>query len=130
MEKLSVLVVEDEPNIQQTLSVVLTLVGFKAHCASTVEEALGILAQERVDAVSLDIRLPDPGGLERDGLTLLKYLRSVPAYADVPVLLFTGVDLKSEDEALIAELHAKVFSKPQPYAAIIDELNRVLTPAA
>jgi CheY-like chemotaxis protein len=129
MERYSVLIVEDEPNIQETLAVVLTLVGFKTHRASDVEEALTILGHERIDAVSLDLRLPDPKGLERDGLTLLRYLRRAPAYAEVPVLLFT-VMLGPEEEALVAELNAKVFSKPQPYAAIIDELNRALPPAA
>jgi len=126
MHKPSVLVVDDEENIQVTLSVVLTLVGFKTYTAANVDEALKILGQERIDAVSLDIIMPDPRGLGRDGFTLLKYLRTVPTYANVPVLMFTGMDLKSEEEDAIAQLNAKLFHKPQPYAEIIDELNRCL----
>jgi CheY-like chemotaxis protein len=125
METRSVLVVQDEPNIQETLAVVLTLVGFKAYRAGNVEEALRILGEESIDAISLDVDLPDPEGLERDGLTLLKYLRSVPEFANLPVL-FTGVELEPEEEALVAGLHVKVFYKPQPYSDLIDELNRVL----
>jgi CheY-like chemotaxis protein len=126
METRSVLVVEDEPNIQETLAVVLTLVGFKAYRAGNVEEALTILGEESIDAISLDVDLLDPEGLERDGLTLLKYLRSVPEFVNLPVLLFTGVELEPEEEALVAGLHVKVFYKPQPYSDLIDELNRVL----
>jgi len=126
MDKPAVLVVDDEPNVQETLATVLTIVGFKSHRAGNVEEALAVLAQERIDAISLDIRMPDPGGLERDGFALLKHLRTVPKYANVPVLLFTGVDLSEAETALAVKLRAKVFYKPQPYAEIIDELNRLL----
>ena len=125
-EKHSVLVVEDEPNVQETLAAVLTIVGFKTYRAGNVDEALNVLERERVDAVSLDVRMPDPKGLERDGFTLLKYLRSVPVYAGVPVLLFTGVELSPEEDELARDLRAKVFYKPQLYSAIIDELNRRL----
>jgi hypothetical protein len=52
----------------------------------------------------------------------------VPAYAHLPVLLFTGVALAPEQEAVVADLRAKVFYKPQPYAELIDELHRQLTP--
>jgi CheY-like chemotaxis protein len=126
MPKPAVLVVEDEQNIQETLSAVLTLVGFKAHRAANVEEALAILNKEQIDALSLDIRMPDPAGLERDGFTLLRYLREQPETSHVPVLLFTGVELTPEEEAMIAGLNAKVFYKPQPYADIIEELTRCL----
>src|SRR3954468_20193632 len=124
MHKPSVLVVEDEEETQTTLSVVLTLVGYKTFTAGNIDEALEILGQEQIDAVSLDIRMPDPKGLDRDGLTLLKYLRAVQAYAHLPVLLFTGVELKVDEEEMIAGLDAKLFYKPQPYAEIIDELSR------
>ena len=135
MERLAVLVVEDELNVQETLAAVLTLEGFKAHRASSVDEALAILDHERVDAVSLDVRMPDPKGQGRDGLTLLKHLRSVPQYADIPVLLFTGVELKPDEQRLAGDCHATVFYKPQLYGTVINELNRLLakrppTPAA
>src|SRR5438105_151965 len=80
-DKHSVLVVEDEPNVQETLAAVLTIVGFTTYRAGNGDEALNVLERERVDAVSLDLRMPGPKGLERDGFTLLKYLGSGPVYA-------------------------------------------------
>src|SRR4051812_121141 len=104
MDRPAVLVVDDELNLQETLATVLTIVGFKAHRAGNVAEALTILGRERIDAVSLDIRMPDPEGLERDGFTLLKHLRSVPKYSGLPILLFTGVELSDAQEALARQL--------------------------
>jgi len=127
-----VLVVEDELAVQTTLCATLTLMGFKAYPADTVENALKVLGREHVDAVCLDVRLPDPKGLERSGLTLLAFLRATAEYAHVPVLIFTGNPLSPDDEELARRNDAHVFYKPQRYSVLIEHLNRLLesTPAA
>jgi DNA-binding NtrC family response regulator len=121
-----VLVVEDEPSVQTTFCATLTLMGFKTHHADTVDRALEILNQERVDAVSLDVRLPDPKGQDRSGLTLLAYLRATNEYAHLPVLIFTGVPLSAEEEGLIQQHNAEVFYKPQRYTTLVECLTRML----
>ena len=121
-----VLVVEDEPSVQTTLCATLTLMGFKTCHADTVDSALKILGTEHIDAVSLDIRLPDPEGLQQTGLSLLAFLRATAEYAHVPVLIFTGIPLSPEDEELVRRHDAHVFYKPQPYAVLIEHLNRFL----
>ena len=121
-----VLVVEDEPSVQTTYCATLTLMGFKTLHADTVDRALEILTSERVDAVSLDVRLPDPKGLERSGLTLLAYLRASPPHAHVPVVIFTGVPLSAEEESVIQKHNAEVFYKPQRYTTLVECLARML----
>jgi DNA-binding response OmpR family regulator len=126
-----VLVVEDEPSVQTTFCATLTLMGFKTQHADTVDRALEILSTEPVDAVSLDVRLPDPKGLERSGLTLLAYLRASAEHAHLPVLIFTGQPLSQEEEILIQQHNAEVFYKPQRYTTLVECLTRMLgTPRA
>jgi DNA-binding response OmpR family regulator len=121
-----VLVVEDEILVQTTLCATLTHVGFSTHRADSVEGALRILGAEHVDAVMLDIRLPDSKGQQRSGLTLLAFLRATAEYAQVPVLIFTGVPLSADDEALARKYDAQIFYKPTPYATLIDTLAKML----
>ena len=121
-----VLVVEDEILVQTSLCTTLTLVGFSTHRADCVEAALRILGAEHVDAVLLDIRLPDSRGQQRSGLTLLAFLRATAEYAQVPVLIFTGVPLLDEEEALARKYDAQIFYKPTPYATLIDTLAKML----
>ena len=121
-----VLVVEDEPSVQTTFCATLTLMGFKTHHADCVDRALEILSHERIDAVSLDVRLPDPKGQDRSGLTLLAYLRATSEYAHLPVLIFTGVPLSPEEEGLIQQHNAEVFYKPQRYTTLVECLTRML----
>src|SRR5882672_86573 len=108
----TVLVVEDETLVQQTLCAALVLMGFKTLRADNVDAALTILANDRIDAVSLDIRIPDPKGLQRSGLSVLAHLRSIEEYRSVPVLVFTGMPLTAEDAELVGRHHARVFYKP------------------
>ena len=122
----AVLVLEDDPAVQATLCTMLILAGFTAHHAVTVDEALAILEREHVDAVSLDVRVPDPKGLERSGLSVLTVLRTLPGYAAVPALIFTGMPLSPEEEEMAGKLNAPVFYKPQPYSVLIQHLTRQL----
>jgi CheY-like chemotaxis protein len=121
-----VLVVEDEPSVQQTLCTALTLMGFQTRRADNVDAALTILANERIEAVSLDIRIPDPKGLQRSGLSVLAHLRSIEEYGSVPVLVFTGMPLSASDAELVERHNARVFYKPQRYSVVIEELQRLL----
>jgi DNA-binding response OmpR family regulator len=122
----AVLVVEDDASVQTTLCATLALLGFTPHHAQTIDDALGILGREHIDAVTLDIRLPDPKGLQRSGLSLLAFLRATPEYANVPVVIFTGMPLSENDEALARKHGAEVFYKPQPYSVLVSQLNRSL----
>jgi DNA-binding response OmpR family regulator len=121
-----VLVVEDEPSVQHTLCTALTLMGFQTRQADNVDAALTILANEQIEAVSLDLRIPDPKGLRRSGLSVLAHLRSMDEYASVPVLVFTGMPLSADDADFVRRHNARVFHKPQRYSVVIEELQRLL----
>jgi CheY-like chemotaxis protein len=117
--RVSVLIVDDEPVFRQSLSLFLHHQGFAPHRASTIEEALKIIGEEKVDALVLDLSLPDPGGFAPSGITLLAYLRSCPEHAQLPVVVFTGKLLTAEEENRIRQYGATLFYKPGPYAALV-----------
>jgi CheY-like chemotaxis protein len=116
-----VLLVEDEPSQQESLSMLLKAVGFAVLQASDVEEALRMLEAD-FDAAILDVKMPDPKLLNRDGLTVLHRLRA--KHPDIPVAVFTGQPL-ADDEVSFARHHrAKVMYKPQTYDVLIDFLSK------
>jgi DNA-binding response OmpR family regulator len=123
----SVLVVEDEMLLQTTLSAFLTLHDFVTFRASDVDQALDILARERIDAVTLDIRLPDPRGTKRNGFTILTFLRTHPVHAQLPVVIFTGMPLTPEEETIAKRFRAEVIYKPDPYRLVVEGLTRLLS---
>jgi DNA-binding response OmpR family regulator len=122
----AVLVVEDEQSLRTTMCAALTVMGFMTHQADSVDAALKILGVEHIDAIVLDVRLPDPTGLQQSGLHLLRFLRATPEHAELPVLIFTGVPLSPSEEELVRQQNGHVFYKPQPYSVLINHLNDLL----
>lgn len=121
-----VLVAEDEASLRSTMCAFLTLKNFFPLGAENVEAALKILGAEHVDAIVLDIRLPDPTGRHGSGLNLLKFLRATTEYARVPVIILTGRPLSPADRETVLVHRAHVFYKAQPYTVLFDSLSRLL----
>jgi two-component system nitrogen regulation response regulator NtrX len=89
----SVLVVDDERAIRDSLRMILEFEGYRVDEAASGPQALTRLAERPPDAVVLDIKMP-----EMDGLELLKALRE-RGY-DMPVLMISGhADIQTAIEA-------------------------------
>ena len=80
-----VLVVDDEPEAVDLLREFLTTKGYEVVAASSGEEALRILKQERPRLILLDIRMPVMSGLE-----VLKQAREIDQ--EVGIIMVTAVD--------------------------------------
>lgn len=114
-----VLIVEDEPTIASQLAAALGSAGYAVDRAENGIDALALGSNEPVDAVILDLGLP-----QMDGLTVLKKWRS--AGRTMPVLILTardnwhekvaGIDAGADDylakpfhmEELLARLRALI----------------------
>jgi len=57
-----ILIVEDDSDIVENLSILLQDEGYSVCCASSMEQALSALHAENIDLVLLDITLPDGNG--------------------------------------------------------------------
>jgi DNA-binding NtrC family response regulator len=60
----TVLVIDDEPVLQDVLGTLLRGAGFEVHGATSAEEGLQQLRDEEIDVVLLDLMLPDRPGIE------------------------------------------------------------------
>jgi two-component system, NtrC family, nitrogen regulation response regulator NtrX len=89
----SVLVVDDERAIRDSLRMILEFEGYRVDEAASGSQALARVADRPPDAIVLDIKMP-----EMDGLELLKALRE-RGY-DMPVLMISGhADIQTAVEA-------------------------------
>jgi two-component system, OmpR family, response regulator len=83
VKKVSVLLVDDENEFVSTLAERLSLRGIAARTAVSGEEALRMIEAEQPQAVVLDIRMPDIGGL-----VVLQQIKT--RYPQVRVLLLSA----------------------------------------
>ena len=80
----TVLVVEDEPDIAMTTRVSLELAGYGVLVAETAEEARARI-EDPIDAVVLDLRLPD-----REGWWVVDEFRRHPEKASIPIVIVSA----------------------------------------
>jgi len=80
----TVLVVDDDPSIRQTMETIVRTAGMNPLTASSGEEALQLLRRSTVDVMLLDVQLPGMSGLE-----LLRQLRD--GNPDVGVIMVSVV---------------------------------------
>lgn len=85
---ISVLVIDDEPQIQRLLTITLEADGYRVTSASSGKQGVLQAAQHRYDVVFLDLGLPDASGL-----SVLKQLRE---WTQVPVIVLTVQDAESD----------------------------------
>lgn len=78
----SILIIEDEINIQKAIEYNLTRAGYKVFIASDGEEGLNLFNKENPDLLILDLMLP-----KLDGLEVCKIIRNS---STVPVLMLTA----------------------------------------
>ena len=82
-EKIRVLVVDDEEVVREGCRRVLNGKGYEIFIAENGKQALAVLAEESVDIMLLDLKMPVMGGEE-----VLEKTRD--AYPDIPVIVITG----------------------------------------
>jgi two-component system phosphate regulon response regulator PhoB len=96
MSKAVILVVEDDPEIQELLSLSLSKEGWKLIQVKTGEEGLKVLKTKKVNCILLDIMLPG-----MDGLNVLKKIKDIEQCRNIPVIMTTA---KSEEADVITGL--------------------------
>lgn len=99
MSRPYILVVDDEADIRELLSLTLARMGLEAHCAASTDEAFELLAKNSYDLCLTDMRLRDG-----DGLQVLEHVsRSHPS---MPVAVITA---HGSAENAVAALKAGAF---------------------
>jgi CheY-like chemotaxis protein len=82
-----VLIVDDERANRQLLQIMLEPEGYELSVATSGEEALASVAQQRPDLVVLDIMMPG-----MNGYVVASRLKADPATRHIPVLVLSSLD--------------------------------------
>ena len=120
--KQHLLVVDDEEQICELLSLYLNKQGYQVSTSTTSADALRLLEGRPVDLVVLDISL-----CGEDGLQVLEKIKE--QYPDVRVVMLTGMGYV---EDLLQEAHQKgadgYVSKVLPLDELLTTIQRTLRP--
>lgn len=117
----SILIVEDEPAIQEVLKFNLGLHGHEAVAAGDAESALRLLHGPLPDLILLDWMLPGLSGVD-----LAKRLRADPRLKDIPIIMLTA-RAEERDKVLGLEIGADDYiTKPFSPRELMARIKAVL----
>lgn len=116
---LQVLVVDDEPNIAELLSMALRYEGWEVKVAHRGRKAVTVAKEMRPDAVALDMMLPDFDGME----VLRKIHDDSP---DVPVLFLTARDSVEDRVAGLTAGGDDYVTKPFSLEEVVARLRALM----
>jgi len=117
----TILVVEDDPDIQQLVTYNLVKAGMQVICADNGKEALFNLEKEHIDAVILDLMLPG-----KDGFEICRSIRRAEHTRSMPVIMLTA---RSEEDDIVSGLEIGAddyVTKPFSPKVLIARLQAVL----
>ncbi|WP_395736154.1 HAMP domain-containing protein [Prosthecobacter sp.] len=121
------LVVEDDDTERMSIVALLGHDDIEITTVASGEEAYQTLLDRHFDCCVLDLRLPDMTGFD-----LLDRIHEEPTLRDVPVVVFTGKDLSSEEETRLRTMAKSIVLKDvQSPERLLDEtalfLHRVMS---
>ncbi|MDK3074430.1 response regulator [Sedimentitalea sp. JM2-8] len=122
-----VLLIEDEPNIIEAIRFLLTRDGWRVdtHCDGT--DAVQVIEAAKPDLVILDLMLPGKSGMD-----VLRDVRGIPEFAELPVLMLTARgqsrDRDMAEKAGVSRFMTKPFSNAEVVTAVRDLLAQASRP--
>lgn len=116
-----ILIVEDEPSIQQVMQTTLELCHYRTMVASDGVEAISVYANHRheISVVIIDVMMPT-----MDGLTAVQVLQKLNP--EVKIIVMSGLATESKVGQMTDHHICAFLSKPFTTQTLIETLQRVL----
>jgi len=117
MERLRILLVDDEADLVSALAERLALRGFQVQTATSAPAAQQLLREGEFDVLILDVKMPGTGGLKL--LAEIKQKRP-----DLPAILFTGHGSVADAERGMQEGAFDYLVKPVQVDDLVETIYR------
>ncbi|MBC6365889.1 response regulator [Algoriphagus sp. AK58] len=119
--KETILLIEDEIELQQNLKEILEYSGFKLLTADHGQEAVVKLENYEIDLVICDIMMP-----LMDGFEVLEYIRSQEKFTSIPFIFLSAKARKDDQEKGIAMGADDYLTKPISARLLLNSVFSVL----
>jgi DNA-binding NtrC family response regulator len=117
-ERLTILVVDDEPSVLLTNSMILRHHGYEVIGVATAREAKVVLEEQRFDMLVCDLALEG----SRSGLDVLEFARA--RYPGIPAVLLTGYATRELGEETERK-RITLLSKPIEVKDLMNTISRL-----
>jgi len=102
----TVLVIDDDDSVRELLKELLVHEGYRTLLASNGEDGIAMAIEREPDLIILDLSMPGMSGFD-----VMSSLRRNPLIADIPVLIYTAMDMSREELLKLGQQADRVLIK-------------------
>ncbi len=114
----TIAVIEDNSANMKLLLGILKREGFRVISATTADEGLKLITQDKPDAILMDIHLPG-----MDGLQATQLLKSDPKTSSIPIIAVTAKAMEGDREHILSSGCDDYVAKPIRYKQLLTTLK-------
>jgi two-component system, OmpR family, alkaline phosphatase synthesis response regulator PhoP len=118
---IKILIVDDEPSIIVPVQFLMEQNGYDVMVAFSGEEAIEIIAENKIDLILLDIMLP-----VIDGFEVCQRVRENPQWSKIKIILLTALGSDANVEKGLALGADAYITKPFSNIEIVDKVKELL----
>jgi DNA-binding response OmpR family regulator len=118
----TILVVEDELDVQKVVAKRLSSRGFTVYCASDGYQAVQKAHKVSPDLIVLDLQLP-----AGDGLSVLRKLRISDSTKKTHIVVLTGMTNEMYKQSVLTEGVDAYLQKPYDAQVLLDTIDKILS---
>jgi two-component system phosphate regulon response regulator PhoB len=116
-----ILIVDDQPQVQELLKVTFEFDDYHITFAEDGYQAIQSVRTERPDIILLDIMMPDS---ELDGLEVCRHLKADPITAGITIILLSAKAKREDIETGLAAGADDYFIKPFSPVALMQRIEK------
>ena len=120
---MNIIIADDDSNLLSMIVPHLKHLGHSVICVSNGKELLKKVKEIRADLIITDVNMP-----EMDGSETFKKLRALVEYKNVPVIIWSGIEIKEGQDIALSDSNVKFIKKPFGLAALEDLLKEAAPP--
>ena len=126
MEKISILIIEDDDKLGANMALILSMEGYRTTVVTDGANGLAMIRKKRPDVILCDILLPKMNGFE-----VLEHIKNDPFLARIPFLFISALNERHQVRHGMAigadDYLGKPFSRKELIAAVAARLDRFAT---
>jgi DNA-binding response OmpR family regulator len=123
VSRAKIMVVDDDPDLRQALSLRLRANNFDTVNACDGYSAIALAQKEKPNLIILDLGLP-----AGDGYSVLKNLQQYPALSTIPVIVLTARDPEGNEKRTLGSGAVAFFQKPADNEELLGVIRASLQP--
>ena len=121
MDRIPILVLDDQPDITRLTSFVLEKHGYEVTVSNMPSEALAVAEKKTFRLILVDFMMP-----EMSGLDFIRKVKAIPSNAAARFIILTAKKINDNEMREIFELNADLIQKPFVPLKLAEKVNSSL----